>query len=75
MTLVGLAFVFAGDALEFWGAWLLDETNVRAAYGTGAAPWWGSNIGWMMFDLRLLALFVGGVTAAVAAARGGFVPR
>lgn len=75
LTLAGLALVFAGDTLEFWGAWLLDETNARAAYGSGTEAWWGSNVGWTMFGLGLLALFVGAVTAAVAAARGRFVPR
>ena len=73
-TLAGLVLVFAGDALEFWGAWLTGKTNAFEAYRTGGESWWGSDLGWTLFILGTLALFVGGPTAAVAAVRARLVP-
>jgi hypothetical protein len=63
LVLAGLALAFAGDALEFWGSWLLDE---EIAIERPGDAWWGSNAGWSLFLFGFLLLLVGGPTAAVA---------
>lgn len=68
-TLAGLALVFGGNTLEFWGGWLLGKTNARAAYETGTEAWRGSDAGWMLWGLGFFVLVAAATTAAVAAWR------
>ncbi len=58
----GLLLLLVGNALEFWGVLLQSQRNAQMAYETGAGEHWiGSDIGWMVFGLGMLALIVGGI--------------
>ena len=74
LVLAGLALVWAGTTLEFWGSWLLDEPTSHEASETGEEGWWGSDLGWTLFLLGFLLLLVGGPTAAVALRRSSRLP-
>ncbi len=64
---LGLLLLLAGNTLEFWGVLLQSEPNAQVAYETGAAEHWiGSDIGWMIFGLGMLALIVGGIVLAAS---------
>jgi hypothetical protein len=69
VTLGGLALVFVGDVLEFWGAWLADEPTSHAAAETGSDAYWAADAGRSLFVLGFFALCAGGPTVAVGLRR------
>jgi hypothetical protein len=74
LVLAGLALAWAGNTLEFWGSFLLDEPTSEQASETGEDAWWGSDAGWTLFLLGFLLLLVGGPTSAVALRRTSRLP-
>jgi hypothetical protein len=62
----GLAFMFAGSVIEFWGAWIAGDPSIAEARRTGAEAWDGSDLG---FDLFILGAFIGAGGAVAAAVR------
>ncbi len=72
---LGLFLLLAGNALEFWGVLLQSEPNAQLAHETGAGEHWiGSDIGWMIFGLGMLASIVGGVVLALSLRRASMFP-
>ena len=73
---LGLGLLLAGNALEFWGVLLQAKPNAQLAHETGAGEHWiGSDIGWMIFGLGMLALIVGGSVLALSLRRMRMFPN
>ncbi len=59
---VGAAVLAAGKVIEFYGVLLQDGLNAYAASQADVDDHWiGSDIGWIVFIIGMLALLVGGV--------------
>ncbi|HSH82048.1 MAG TPA: hypothetical protein VLA19_26270 [Herpetosiphonaceae bacterium] len=73
---LGLLLLLTGNALEFWGVLLQSKPNAQMAHETGAGEHWiGSDVGWMIFGLGMLALIVGGVVLALSLRRTRMFPN
>ncbi len=71
----GAALLLAGNLVEFYGVLLQDGLNAQAAHEAGTADHWvGSDVGWIIFIIGMLALLVGGLIAAVSLRRSHAQP-
>jgi len=76
LVALGLFLLLLGNALEFWGVLLQSKPNAQLAHETGASEHWiGSDIGWMIFGLGMLALIVGGSVLALSLRRMRMFPN
>ncbi len=73
---LSLFLLLVGNALEFWGVLLQSEPNAQTAHEAGSDEHWiGSDIGWMIFGLGMLALIGGGIALALSLRRMGTIPN
>ncbi len=65
---VGVGLLLAGNVTEFYGVLLQEKPNAYEAAGE-TGHWVGSDIGWIIFGIGMLALLVGGLVAAAGMRR------
>lgn len=76
LAALGFALLVAGNAIEFWGVLIQSKPNARRANELGIDEHWiGSDIGWTLFGLGMLAVLIGGLLAALAIRRARLLPR
>lgn len=68
-SLVGMALMLIGNAVEFWGVLLQEKPNAYAA-ASGEEVWAGSDVGWMIFGLGHLLVVIGMAVVGIAGRRG-----
>jgi len=74
LSLIGVGLMLAGNIVEFWLVLLAEDPVFAIASDRGVESFAGSDIGWPIFLIGALLLFVGGILFGAAAPRAMILP-